>query len=118
IRDGKATTRAELAQITGLARSTVSQRVESLLARRLVIPAAESVSTGGRPPTVLVFNAEAGAVLAADLGATHSRLAVADLGGTIVAESTHDVAIADGPETVLPWLAERCEELLVEARLT
>ena len=32
IRDGTATTRAELVDLTGLARSTVSQRVDSLLA--------------------------------------------------------------------------------------
>ena len=57
----------------GLARSTVAQRVDALLANGLVYEAGGSDSTGGRPPTVLAFNRGAGVVLAADLGATHSR---------------------------------------------
>src|SRR5262245_57211502 len=79
IRDGEAVTRADLARRTGLARSTVAQRVEALLAHQLVYEAGGSASTGGRPPTVLAFNRSAGVVLVADLGATHSRLAVSDL---------------------------------------
>src|SRR5918996_4216494 len=75
IRDGRATTRAELVALTGLARSTVAQRMDALLAQRLVIPAGASASTGGRPPQTLAFNRNAGVVLAADLGATHSRVA-------------------------------------------
>ena len=81
IRDGEAMTRAELARHTGLSRSTVAQRVDALLAHALVYEAGGSASTGGRPPTVLAFNELAGVVLAADLGATHSRLAVTDLAG-------------------------------------
>ena len=60
----------------GLARSTVAQRVDALLAAELVYEAGGSTSTGGRPPTVLAFNQSAGIVLVADLGATHARLAV------------------------------------------
>ncbi len=56
IRDGEAVTRADLARRTGLARSTVAQRVEALLAHQLVYEAGGSASTGGRPPTVLAFN--------------------------------------------------------------
>ena len=56
IRDGEAVTRADLARRTGLARSTVAQRVEALLAHELVYEAGGSASTGGRPPTVLAFN--------------------------------------------------------------
>ena len=39
IRDGRASTRAELVALTGLARSTVAQRMDALLAQRLVVPA-------------------------------------------------------------------------------
>ena len=56
IRDGEAVTRADLARRTGLARSTVAQRVDALLAHELVYEAGDSASTGGRPPTVLAFN--------------------------------------------------------------
>src|SRR3954469_22919160 len=76
IREGRASTRSEIALATGLARSTVSQRVDALLARRLLVSGETSASTGGRPPSVLRFNADEGVVLAAALGATRSRVAV------------------------------------------
>src|SRR5262244_478011 len=72
-------TRAELARLTGLARSTISQRVDQLLRLGVLIEAGDGVSAGGRPPMRLTLNPAAGVVLAADLGATHSRLALASL---------------------------------------
>ena len=114
IRDGEAVTRADLARRTGLARSTVAQRVEALLAHRLVYEAGGSASTGGRPPTVLAFNRAAGVVLVADLGATHSRLAVSDLAGAPLSERAYDTDVAREPEIVLSWVHERFEELLTE----
>jgi predicted NBD/HSP70 family sugar kinase len=112
IRAGDGTTRGELVTRTGLGRSTVSQRVDALLASRLVQPAGGAPSTGGRPPTTLVFNPRAGSVLAADLGATHSRLAVTDLSGTPIAESRGEIEIAAGPEAVLDWVEQGFDELL------
>ena len=101
IRDGRASTRAELVELTGLARSTVAQRIDALLAQRLVVPAGSSASTGGRPPKTFAFNRGGGVVLAADLGATHSRVAVTDLAGDVLAEGREDIPIADGPRPVL-----------------
>src|SRR3954471_10932490 len=136
IRDGEAVTRADLARRTGLARSTVAQRVEALLAHELVYEAGGSASTGGpaatvpgvkpaarrrpgrgsggRPPTVLAFNRAAGVVLVADLGATHSRLAVSDLAGAPLAERAYDSDVARPPEEVLEWVRERFGALLEE----
>ena len=112
IRAGEAVTRADLARRTGLARSTVAHRVAALLALRLVYEAGERASTGGRPPTVLAFNAAAGAVLVADLGATRARVALCDLAGAPLVEEAHDIDITDGPEAVLAWLHERFTRLL------
>ena len=112
IRDGEAVTRADLARRTGLARSTVAQRVEALLAHQLVYEAGGSVSTGGRPPTVLAFNRSAGVILVADLGATHSRLAVSDLAGAPLREQAFDTDVTRPPEEVLGWLHERFGALL------
>jgi predicted NBD/HSP70 family sugar kinase len=112
IREDVAVTRADLARVTGLARSTVAQRVDALLEKGLVHDTGGSVSTGGRPPAVLAFNRDAGVVLVADLGATHSRVAVSDLVGTPLTERTSDLDIAVGPEAVLTWVRERFEELL------
>lgn len=87
--------------LTGLARSTVSGRVDALLSAGLVRPAGEAVSTGGRPPARVAFNPEAGVVLAVDLGATHATVAVADLAANILTSNTRPLDIAHGPERVL-----------------
>lgn len=71
-------------------------------------------STGGRRPSLLGFNAEAGLVLAADLGATHSRLAVSNLLGEAVADISAEMDINTGPEEVLSWLADAFEGLLAD----
>ena len=111
---GQAKTRAELALITGLARSTISQRVDALVEQGWLVEAGEAPSTGGRRPTVLAFNRGAGVVLVADVGATHSRIAIADLAGTPLAEASGDLDVAAGPHTVLEWIHERFRDLLAE----
>ena len=115
VRDGRAATRAELVDVTGLARSTVSQRVDALLAGGLLVPARSSTSTGGRPPTLLEFNPAAGVVLATDLGVTRCHAAVTDLDANVLAATTERIAIEDGPDVVLPWLVRLFDRLLAEA---
>ena len=114
IRDTDGMTRSDLARITGLARSTVAQRVDALLAHELLYEGAAAASTGGRPPTLLTFNHRAGVVLVADLGATHSRLAASDLAGVPLAEEAFDMDIAEGPDRVLQMVHEHFAALLAE----
>jgi predicted NBD/HSP70 family sugar kinase len=114
IRGEAATTRAELAEATGLSRGTLGQRLEQLLARRLVVVEA-APSTGGRPPRRFAFNPHAGVILAADLGATHGRIAVADLGGRPHATRDVELAISAGPQVVLQRVCELFDELLAES---
>lgn len=118
VRSGEATTRADLATLTGLARSTVSQRVDLLIDTGLLLQAGEAPSTGGRPPMKLAFNSEAGVILAADLGATHARLAVTDLTAAPLAEVAEDVEIARGPTEILAWVTDGFTELLERAHRT
>lgn len=112
LRDGVPRTRADLAASTGQARSTITTRVDQLLAAGLIAPAGEASSTGGRPPTTFAFRPDARLVLAVDLGATHARLAVTDLASTVLAEAEAPLAIAAGPDVVLDWVVEHGRELL------
>jgi predicted NBD/HSP70 family sugar kinase len=114
VRRGHASTRGDLAAITGLARSTIAQRVDALLASRLLVAGADGASTGGRPPSTLTFNGDAGVVLAGDIGATHSRVAITDLTGRVLAEFTEDVPVSAGPDHVLGWLERSFDRLLEE----
>lgn len=116
IRSGRARTRGELGAMTGLARSTVAQRIDALIGAGLVVEVGGAPSTGGRPPSLLGFNADAGVVLAADLGATHSRVAVCNLLGESLAETTAEMDINLGPDIVLDWLVETFDGLLTDIR--
>src|ERR1044072_762041 len=93
IRAGEAVTRADLARHTGLARSTVAQRVEALLAHQLVYEAGGSASTGGRPPTAPATHPPAGVGLRAHAAGRGPPPA---------------------PEEVLGWVHERFVALLDE----
>ena len=50
LRDGRPWTRAQLAEATGLARSTITARIDTLMRLGLVAPFGGARSTGGRPP--------------------------------------------------------------------
>ena len=115
IREERAFTRNALVEMTGLARSTVAQRVDALIAAGLIYEAGGEESTGGRRPVRLAFNHDAGIVLAADLGATHSRLAVSDLAGNVLAEAAYEMDIAEGPLPILTEVLDRLTGLLKES---
>ncbi|GAB3484893.1 ROK family transcriptional regulator [Nocardiopsis coralliicola] len=109
---GDAGTRAELARQTGMARSTVAQRVDTLIAHGLVEERASGASTGGRPPRVLRLNTDRNCVVGVDLGATHCRVALLDIGGALLADVEDPVQITDGPEAVLDHVEARMLGLL------
>ena len=115
MRDGRPRTRAELVELTGLARSTVKARVDALLATGLLAPAGAQASTGGRPPTRFAFNPGCGLVLASDVGATHARAALTDLDAEVLVERSAELDVAAGPDVVLDWLVRTGHELLKDA---
>ncbi len=89
--------RADLARLTGLSRSTVSTLVSDLQSQGLVVEhdgRAGSDSVGaegrapqqGRPPTLLTLDRSAGLVLGIDFGHEQVQVAIADLSRTILAE--------------------------------
>jgi len=114
LRDGQARTKAELAAMTGLSRSTVSSRVDTLVGIGLVSPAGEAASSGGRPPARVAFNPLARIVVAVDLGATHGTVALSDLAGRIISSRSAEIEIAEGPVAVLGWATETATTLLAD----
>jgi predicted NBD/HSP70 family sugar kinase len=115
LRDGRPRTRSELAQLTGLARSTVASRVEALRKLGYIAPFGGAASTGGRPPSLFALNPSARVVAGADLGATHALVSLSDLAGEVLAEEREALNIADGPEKVLDWLGSAVGRLLERA---
>jgi predicted NBD/HSP70 family sugar kinase len=118
IRQSGGITRNQLMAQTGLGRSTVAQRVDALLARDLIRELAGTTSSGGRPPTTIAFNPSAALILAADLGATHSRVALTDLSGEPLHEQRAEIRIAEGPDAVLRWVTGSFQAMLEDAGRT
>ena len=112
LRDGRPWTRAQLAESTGLARSTVTARIDTLMQLGLVAPFGGARSTGGRPPALFALNPTAKLVVGVDIGATHARAALTDLNGSILGEVDARLLVADGPETVLAWVIDSVRDLV------
>ncbi len=116
LRDGTPRTRAQLADASGLARSTIASRIDTLLRLGLVAPYGDAVSTGGRPPSLLALNPSARVVVGIDVGASHTAVALVDLAGTVLAETRTDLDVAEGPEVVLGWAEAAVADLLAAQR--
>ncbi len=114
-REQRVQTRRELIALTGLARSTVTQRVDALLAAGFLREEGVNESAIGRRPKRLVPDYEPKTILAADLGATHGRLAVLDGSGRILAETAVESRIDNGPVEVLGRTVGHWKELLHQA---
>ncbi|MER5429977.1 ROK family protein [Streptomyces sp. NPDC002588] len=112
---GQATSRAEIARRSGLARSTVGQQVDHLVGHGILRELESSESVRGRPPRVLTLSPRAGTVAVADVDTLASRVAIADLTGRILAEDSVRVRLESGPETVLDALSECLSDLLRKA---
>jgi predicted NBD/HSP70 family sugar kinase len=111
-RDGQPHTKAELAELTGLARSTISLRLDPLMDLGLIAPSVENSSTGGRPSAQLVMNDSAFVVAGVDFGASHAVASLADFSGKILVSIETKRQISDGPEVCLRWMITELKHLL------
>lgn len=111
-RSGDVATRVELQRLTGLARSTVTYRVDALLDAGYLVEDGSIIDGRGRPSTRLRLNDQQTTILAADLGATHGRLAVSTAAGQVLAETVIESAIDAGPDRVLAKVSTQLNTLL------
>ncbi|MGY0055304.1 ROK family protein [Streptomyces sp. LZ34] len=109
---GEATNRAEIARRSGQARSTVGQQVDQLLGRDILQELESNESVRGRPPRQLTLSPRAGTVAVADVDTLETRIALADLGGDLIARDTVPLRIDAGPEVVLETVSDRLFALL------
>ncbi|HWI32401.1 MAG TPA: ROK family protein [Microbacterium sp.] len=111
VRSGRAVTRPELEQGTGLSRAMVAQRVDQLIELGLLSEGELGASRGGRAPRTIRFNSERGIILVAAFGARHIRTGISDLSGRFLTRLHTDWNIADGPGRSLGRAVEMLAEL-------
>ncbi|MGI8384882.1 ROK family protein [Robertmurraya sp. P23] len=83
--------RADIAQVSGLNKATVSSLVNELLAADLVYESGPGESSGGRRPVILHFNKIAGYSIGIDIGVNYVLCVLTDLKGNIVIEKNQTV---------------------------
>jgi predicted NBD/HSP70 family sugar kinase len=99
----------------GLARSTITLRIEALMELGLVGFADDAVPTGGRPSSRIALKAGSKIVLGVDIGASHLHVAVTDLTGHRLRGAARTIEVTQGPDVVLQAVVELGTELLKDA---
>ncbi|WP_245633687.1 ROK family transcriptional regulator [Amycolatopsis jejuensis] len=114
IRREVAVTTSELATKMGVARSTVTERLELLTRHGLVVPAGERQAGRGRPPARMAFNPRAGITLAAQVGMSGTLVAVSDLAGEILWLTQVQLDLAEGRDALETMLEKQFTAGLAE----
>src|SRR5690349_4771399 len=105
IRDGRAVTRGDVRDLTGLSRMTVAQRLDALLEAGIIVEGDTTEATGGRRRRSLVFNIDQSLALVVAVDTTHTRIALTNLAGELLATTEIDAPVDDGPVAVLDQIA-------------
>jgi predicted NBD/HSP70 family sugar kinase len=109
IRTHQPLSRADLARLSGLQRSTVSLIVEILIRERWIFEGSTGRLPRGRRPTFLHLNDQR-AVVALDIHTSQTTVAVVDLDGKIVAQNVVD--IPDDPGKAVSTIVREVKKVL------
>jgi Transcriptional regulator/sugar kinase len=106
--------RAQISELTGLNKATVSNLVQDLIDSDLIIEIGPGESSGGRKPVMLLFNGQAGYAVGIDLGVNYIRGVLADLEGNVISELQKSLK-KHQLEFTLKELVQCIEELIGQA---
>src|SRR6516225_10387774 len=98
VRERGPISRAEIAQITALQRSTVSTIIDELKENGLV-EEVSGESTGGRPPILLSLRTADAVAIGVDIGTAHTVVATSDLAGRVLKQERF-ATDADADKTI------------------
>jgi predicted NBD/HSP70 family sugar kinase len=115
IYDGAPVSRAEVARMTGLTRTTVSDVVDGLIEANLVREIGRGPSTGGKAPILLEVPDRARVLVGVDLGDQVFSAATVNLHGEILERASVASEDADGDDA-LRLAFDLIERILAEAK--
>jgi len=93
IRQQQPLSRADISSVIGLNKATVSSLVSELVESQLVSEIGPGESSGGRKPTLLLFNRSAGFAIGVDIRVNDLLAVLVDMEGNVIREKT--VPLAD-----------------------
>ncbi len=109
IRTRQPISRADLARVSGLQRSTVSLIVEDLLRERWIVEGSMGRLPRGRRPTFLNLNGQR-SVLALDIHPSQTTLAVMDLSGKLLSHNL--IVLPEDPQKVIAAIVDAIGKMI------
>ncbi len=120
LRERGVASRADLARMTELSRSTISTIVGDLIGTGLAVERdgqPEGESHAGRPGVMVALDSSAGLALAIDFGHRHLRVAVSDLSHTVLAETWRELDVDHSSSDGLEAAAGFVDDVLKQAKV-
>ena len=118
LRDNGPCSKADLVRASGLSAPSVTNVVTTLIATGLVKGVGEGNSTGGRPPDILRFNAEHGAVAGVEITRDSLRFLLADLNGGELTRSEVSIERSQStPHRICQQISKEVRRLLRKKKL-
>lgn len=104
--------RAQLAGVTGLNKSTVSSLIDELVERGLVRQTGLETSGTGRPATLLELNPWAGCIIGVEYGVDFVTVILANFGGEVIWRSHQNADPAEGQELTTAKVFELVDQAI------
>lgn len=108
--------RAQLAALTGLNKSTVSSLVEDLLDRKLVRETGLNSAGTGRPATLLEMNSKVGAIVGVELGVDFVSVVLTDFAAGILWRKQVSADPTESQERTLDQAHKLIDEAILASR--
>lgn len=112
IRDREPVSRADIARVTELQRSTVSIIVEELKDEGLIEEIGAGASTGGRRPTLIRLRAAGVTAIGVNITPTSTTIVTSDLVGRVLARE--EIENSPRPDEMTARVIERVQEIIAQ----
>lgn len=110
-------TKADLAAYTDYSRTKITNCIDSLVNKEIIIANKDTEYSGGRRSKTFGLNGKLGLVAGVDIGATSIDLGIADFSGRLLVRYSEVASIKEGPIKVLGRVCSLLEKLLIENNL-
>jgi glucokinase-like ROK family protein len=116
LHEGAPLSRARLADLTGLNKTTVSSLVEALFARGLLRRVGLDTSGGGRPATLLDLNPDAGCIIGLALGVDFVSVVLTDFSGEVRWGRRQDANPSEGQGVIIAQMLRLVDEAIAASQ--
>lgn len=117
IRERSPINKAEIAKLTGLSIPTVMKITDSLERQRLICSIGRGESTGGKPPEMLEFIADALYIIGVDIGRCSVKVIIMDMGAQIYHRKEMSTEGTEDVNGFLLQIVELVNALIAETKI-